>query len=206
MEAQGFTVASYSYDTGFYRPARGTCCGSSAPSFVIGLLLLPVVHAVRTSEAKAQQKGQLAAIFDGDDKLVFVRSLDESEPTSDKLISIATRYAEAQSGNAAAFIDLSELTLIPGQKQTFLETAANSGSAEAAFELGEAYRLGAGVEQNDAEAVQWWLTAGRQDYVPAYKQLGKAYQAGTGVERARFRRDAVRNLASSTCCFDCSSL
>ena len=80
VEAQGFTVASYSYDTGFYRPARGTCCGSSAPSFVIGLLLLPVVHAVRTSEAKAQQKGQLAAIFDGDDKLVFVRSLDESEP------------------------------------------------------------------------------------------------------------------------------
>lgn len=197
VEERGFTVASYSYNKGiFVQGPSGGSGGSSmgggyAPGMevlVLGALVLvailgPIEYANRSSEARAEQKGQLAAIFDGDDKLVFAGSLDNSEPTPGRLTSIVARYTEAQAGNEAAFIYLAKITLIPGQKRTFLETAANNGSGEAAFELGEAHKFGASVEQSDREAGRWWLTAGRRDYVPAYTKLGQAYMAGTGVKR-----------------------
>ncbi len=158
IEAQGFTVASYTYDTGYSQPAPrgggggggsgyGWCGGRGNGGTVICVgavliilaIVVPIAYAVQTSEAKAQQKGQLAAVFDVDDKLLFAGSLEEPDPTTEKLASIADRFNEAQSGDAAALIKLSKVTLIPGQKRAFLETAASTGSAKAAFELGEAY-------------------------------------------------------------------
>ena len=180
VEAQGFTVASYKYDKGYHRPAP--------PGPYIGrfyhFISVPIEFAREASEARALQKGQLAAVFDTDDKLLFAGFLEKLVSTDKSLALIATRYQEAQSGNEAALIDLSKFAMIPGQKKMFLETAVNTGSAEAAFELGQAYQLGAGVEQNDAKAMKWWLQAAEKDFVPAYKQLGKTYRFGTAnVER-----------------------
>lgn len=195
VKSQGFTVASYTYDTGYHAaaPAAGTlnlCSGGGGPyggaciaEFFVLLIALSVQQAEMSSDADVQQKRRLAAIFDANDKLLFAGSLNESETTTESLTQVAARYKEARNGDEASLIYLGQITLIPQQKQTFLETAANSGSAEAAFELGQAYSRGAGVEPSDTEALKWWLKAGRQDYIPAYKQLGKAYQSGNGVER-----------------------
>ena len=66
------------------------------------------------SEVKAQQKGQLAAVFDTDEKLLFARLLEEPDPTTEKLASIADQYTKAQSGDAEALVDLGKVTLISG--------------------------------------------------------------------------------------------
>ena len=174
VEAQGFTVASYTYDKGYSQPAPSGRSSGGGGGFggcglaavvcvgalvVILVIVVPIAYAVQTSEAKAQQKGQLAAIFDVDEKLLFARLLEEPDPTTEILASIAARFNEAQSGDAAALIELSKVTLIPGQKRAFLETAASTGSAKAAFELGEAYNEGAGVERDLVQARVWYAKA-----------------------------------------------
>jgi TPR repeat protein len=49
--------------------------------------------------------------------------------------------------------------------------------------LGEMYRRGYGVEQNDAEAVKWYRKAAEQLYPEAQNDLGEMYLEGRGVPR-----------------------
>lgn len=58
---------------------------------------------------------------------------------------------------------------------------AEMGRADAQNRLGEIYRLGRGIRQNDSEAVKWYLKAAEQGYDEAQFNLGFMYNFGYGV-------------------------
>lgn len=60
---------------------------------------------------------------------------------------------------------------------------AAQGSAEAQFNFGLMYYLGHGVEQNYAEAVNWYRKAAEQGNADAQENLGWCYTYGNGVEQ-----------------------
>jgi hypothetical protein len=78
--------------------------------------------------------------------------------------------------------------------------AAETGLAQAQYNLGVMYGDGEGVPQDDKEAVKWYQLAAEQGVTEAQIKLGKMYSKGQGVEQdyvlacawiyfARFRLD-----------------
>jgi len=59
---------------------------------------------------------------------------------------------------------------------------ASQGDAEAEFELGRRYTLGAGVERDFAETVKWYRRAAEKGHAKAQYNLGSCFQYGLGVE------------------------
>ena len=72
--------------------------------------------------------------------------------------------------------------ITPEQIQLIREKA-EQGDAEMQTALGEAYYLGMGVSQDDAEAIKWYRRAAEQGYVQAQYNLGLMYDRGRGVSR-----------------------
>jgi len=66
---------------------------------------------------------------------------------------------------------------------------ADQGDVQAQWVLGNMYRIGQGVPQNDAEAVKWYRMAAELGYVPGQVMLGAMYQFGRGVPQ-----DVVQTL------------
>ena len=62
-----------------------------------------------------------------------------------------------------------------------LTRCAEQGYAEAHYILGLRYAAGVGVDQDDVEAVGWYLLAAEQGYVNAQYNLGIMYGTGRGV-------------------------
>ena len=60
---------------------------------------------------------------------------------------------------------------------------AEQGNASAQTNLGIMYQHGRGVEQNEAEAVRWYLPAAEQGNALAQTNLGIMYERGRGVEQ-----------------------
>jgi TPR repeat protein len=60
--------------------------------------------------------------------------------------------------------------------------AADLGSADASFYIGEMLRRGLGVTRNLGKASQWMLGAAEKDYAPAQYVLGIMYAEGDGLE------------------------
>ena len=60
---------------------------------------------------------------------------------------------------------------------------AEQGDAEAQFNLGIRYDYGRGVEQDHAQAAQWYAKAAEQGHVKAQYNLGVRYANGEGVEQ-----------------------
>lgn len=58
---------------------------------------------------------------------------------------------------------------------------ADAGDADAQWRMGVRYHTGAGVLQDDTQAVQWFLRAAEQGHVGAQATLGAYYWAGRGV-------------------------
>jgi len=58
---------------------------------------------------------------------------------------------------------------------------AEQGNTDALYNLGQMYRLGEGVQQNDAEAVKWYLLAAEKGDADAQYNLGQMYRQGIGV-------------------------
>jgi len=58
---------------------------------------------------------------------------------------------------------------------------ADAGDADAQWRMGVRYHTGAGVVQDDTQAVQWFLRAAEQGHVTAQGTLGAYYWAGRGV-------------------------
>ena len=58
---------------------------------------------------------------------------------------------------------------------------AEQGDAAAQNNLGLMYETGAGVPQDDCEAVRWWRLATDQGNAEAQNNLGVMYRAGAGV-------------------------
>ena len=63
-----------------------------------------------------------------------------------------------------------------------LETAANAGSKEGAFNLGIMYSRGLGVQPDDEKAVQWFEKAAKAGLPEAQYNLGIRYSRGLGVQ------------------------
>jgi TPR repeat protein len=68
--------------------------------------------------------------------------------------------------------------------------AADAGSPEAAFAIGQMYRLGVGVAANPPLAAFWYGEAARAGYPPAEMNLGIMQLRGIGLEA-----DPVAGLA-----------
>ena len=60
---------------------------------------------------------------------------------------------------------------------------AENGDAKAQYNLGEMYRKGEGVLDNDREAVKWYRKAAEQGLAEAQNALGVMYNRGMGVEQ-----------------------
>lgn len=53
---------------------------------------------------------------------------------------------------------------------------AKAANAEAEYELGELYLLGAGVQQSDVEAMDWWHKAADQGYPDAIFRVARSFE------------------------------
>ncbi len=67
---------------------------------------------------------------------------------------------------------------LEAEAQTWLELAAKVGAPEAQMLLGCRYSEGAGVEQNDEAAIEWWLKAAEAGHAEAIYKLGEAIEDG----------------------------
>lgn len=77
----------------------------------------------------------------------------------------------------------------PEKTQQLLHSA-ESGDAQAQFELGRAYEDGKGVAQDDEQAVQWFRKSADQRNAKAQNALGVMYALGRGVRPDK--EEAVR--------------
>ncbi|MEO8175305.1 MAG: SPOR domain-containing protein [Sphingomicrobium sp.] len=69
---------------------------------------------------------------------------------------------------------------------------AEAGDADAAFNLGQAYRLGRGVKANPAEAQTWFERAARKGHIEAQTTLGlMLYEMGNRVAALRWLKMAA---------------
>jgi hypothetical protein len=90
----------------------------------------------------------------------------------------------------------------PVQAQTPLidgwRALAEEGVAEAQFQLGSRYSIGAGVPEDDAEAVRWLRLAADQGHADAQNILGTMYRdGGEGVPENYVQAHMWFNLAAS---------
>ena len=85
---------------------------------------------------------------------------------------------------------------------TWLNKAADQGSAEAAYDIGNLYvsptlllHPGSSMQQDGKAAVKWWRKAAEQGYIPAQNKLGEIYESGMNVSdfsgKYRRQRDVV---------------
>ena len=90
--------------------------------------------------------------------------------------SSSLRPREADGGQAA--LRRATSSADPAEAARWLAIAADAGSAQAAFLLGNAYRAGAGVPQSDAKALAMYERAGERDHAAALQTLSMAYARG----------------------------
>lgn len=64
-----------------------------------------------------------------------------------------------------------------------LRAAAESGDADAQYELGFCYMSGLGVEEDAAQAAAWYGKAAEQGNAHAQCSLGNFYKEGYGLEQ-----------------------
>ena len=91
---------------------------------------------------------------------------------------------------------------VPVQAQTPLidgwRALAEEGVAEAQFQLGSRCSIGAGVPEDDAEAVRWLRLAADQGHADAQNILGTMYRdGGEGVPENYVQAHMWFNLAAS---------
>jgi len=93
------------------------------------------------------------------------------------------------------------------QTKSFVELveAANAGDANAAYRLGELYRLCDGVEKNDVQAAAWYRKAAEQGHPEAQYCLGNMCADGVGVTKDEavavelYRKAAEQGHDSAQC-------
>ncbi len=96
--------------------------------------------------------------------------------------------ARAEAGDAAAQYQVASFYEESDPKNTqrilfWTRKAAEQGNAEAQTRLGECYRVGFGVEQDDAKAFFWTRKAALQGLAEAQYLLGRDYRYGDGIRR-----------------------
>jgi len=102
-------------------------------------------------------------------------------PVIERHWSGATKQAAIQP--AAANVSAQNLASrsVDADSPEVLRKLAGAGDADAQWQMGVRYHTGAGVPQDDTQAVQWFLRAAEQGHVGAQGTLGAYYWAGRGV-------------------------
>jgi hypothetical protein len=101
-------------------------------------------------------------------------------PTIEKRWFGVSARAATQSAGAT----VSPQNVASGSKEYSPEAVrklAEAGDADAQWRMGVRYHTGAGVRQDDTQAVHWFLRAAEQGHVGAQATLGAYYWAGRGV-------------------------
>lgn len=91
------------------------------------------------------------------------------------LLSIACAHAGLDEGKAA--YSRGDFTTAFRE----FKPLAGEGNAEAQFSMANMYRMGKGINKDDAEAVKWLRKASDQGHVKAQFVLGLCYSLGSGV-------------------------
>jgi len=76
-----------------------------------------------------------------------------------------------------------ENTISRGMYIDTLRASAEKGNAEAQYELGNNYLVGAGVQKDRAAAAKWYQHAADQNHAKAQSALGMMYSLGAGVPK-----------------------
>jgi len=101
-------------------------------------------------------------------------------PVIERHWSSAASQAAPQSVAAAAAQNVTSRTADADSPEA-VRKLADAGDADAQWRMGVRYHTGAGVLQDDTQAVQWFLRAAEQGHSGAQATLGAYYWAGRGV-------------------------
>jgi TPR repeat protein len=71
----------------------------------------------------------------------------------------------------------------PTKEVLELKDFANLGDPASQYKIGKAYLEGSGVQQNDRDALNWFLKAAEQGHVDAQSQAGRMSFMGEGTSR-----------------------
>ena len=115
--------------------------------------------------------------------LVFATSLATvaaltTLPLTLSCIPVAAATTITTSSNAATASASSSSSSSPSD----ITEAAGQGSIDAAYQLAERYRVGRGVEKDEAQAVHWYRQAAEKGHAESQLKLGLCYLIGRGVE------------------------
>lgn len=101
---------------------------------------------------------------------------------------LVTWRSQAEAGNRLAqyvvgdyYLRRSDSSADLSSGLSWMRKSANQSEPRAELQLGLAYRIGAGVEQNDAEAVRWLRFAAQQGNAEAAYNLGYIYATGLRI-------------------------
>ena len=78
-----------------------------------------------------------------------------------------------------------------------LQARAAQGNAESQFLLGSMYSAGTVVDQDDVEAVRWFLRSAEQGYVQSFLPLADAYLSGLGTTQDFVNAHRWFNIAAA---------
>jgi GAF domain/Sel1 repeat/PilZ domain len=125
-------------------------------AMALGYLVGPIIEK-RWGNSTRQQVAEAASTVSG-------RSMTDPDLTDQRLVD---QHSPDQHAQARSVPDL--------------RRRADDGDADAQWQLGVRYHDGAGVPQDDAQAVQWFQRAAEQGNVAAQGALGAYYWRGRGV-------------------------
>ena len=94
--------------------------------------------------------------------------------------------SEAEKTEEPTQLEQARAALDRGDYETaipIIRQAADAGDAQAQNWLGNCYSGGAGVEQNDEEAVKYYQLSADQGHIPAEYNLAMCYLEGSGVKQ-----------------------
>ena len=122
-----------------------------------------------------------------------------------KRLAFALFLIFMQAGSAWAGWDEADAALERGDYETAVReyrTLAETGDAEAQFNLGLMYRVGEGIPRDDHEAARWFRRAAEQGLADAQANLGTMYGNGVGVPQDHAETYFWLSLAAATGCRD----
>ena len=114
-------------------------------------------------------------------QIEYINLFTESDSDSDIVITDMTFEDEGEQYTPEHLLPY---VISDSEEEFDIETccrAAEDGSADAQYELGECYFMGTGVEQDTEKALMWYKRAAEQGHAEALCSLALCYKVGLGV-------------------------
>ena len=110
---------------------------------------------------------------------VYMYEGEERDRIKQSIIDKIRKMAQ----NGDVFSQLELAGVVDGEEKIELLTkSAEQGLAISMYELGNIYEYGRGVEENEKEAVVWYMKASQIGYMNASAYVGWCYENGLGVD------------------------